>query len=426
MSMLTDDQKRALDVMMKGGNVFLSGQAGTGKSHVINTFLSKIREKDKDINVMVCAPTGMAAVNIGGVTLHRAFGAPVGPICQDMIQRAHPTEVVEKADTIVIDEISMCRFDLYSYVASMIEKAERKKHKHIQLIVVGDFYQLPPVITDKDRQTLGICWERKIGNGYAFESPWWDKCHFTNCYLRQVVRQSDMDMVHYLNQLRIGDKDSIAWFNQNTDASYTDRGIMLVTTNSLADKINRDKTEALSGEARLYMGYSKGDVEASDRLTAEKLIMKTGMRVMALVNDCGNEYCNGSLGTVKELREEGVVVRFDNGSEALITPYTWQIENYTVDLVNGETSIKKLKVGAYTQLPLKAAYAVTVHKSQGQTYPEISLYPRCFATGQLYVALSRCKDAAHLHLCEPILSKYLITSAEVGEFYEQHLTMLGI
>lgn len=377
MSMLTDDQQQALNIMLSGDNVFLSGPGGTGKSLLINEYLSIIREKD--VNVMVCAPTGMAALNIGGVTLHRAFGAPVGPICQNMIQRANPTEAVEKADIIVIDEISMCRFDLFSYVASMLEKAELKKHKHIQLIVVGDFYQLPPVITDKDRQVLSICWERKIGNGYAFESPWWEHFHFRSCYLRQVIRQSDLETVIYLNKLRIGNQDSIAWFNQKVDASHKDCGIMLVPTNALADKINRDKTEALSGEARLYIGNSNGDVAASDRLTAEKLIMKTGMRVMALVNDCGNEYCNGSLGTVQKLREDGVIVRFDNGCEALITPYTWQIENYAVDLVNGETSIKKQKVGAYTQL----------------------------------------------HLCEPISPKYLITSTEVGMFYKLALDNAG-
>lgn len=421
--MMTEEQRKALHLMESGKNVFLSGEAGTGKSFVIQQFVEE--QKQKGANIVMCAPTGIAALNIGGATLHRAFGAPIGPICPEMVRSTKSSEVIEMADIIIIDEISMCRFDLFSYAVEVIHNAEAKAHKHIQLIVVGDFYQLPPVITAKDRKILNTCWKRKVNNGYAFESPWWEKCHFTNCYLRQVVRQSDINLVYHLNRLRVGDKDSIVWFNQNMNASYTDKGIIIVPTNALANKINRDKMNALSGETRLYMGNSKGDVETSDRLTAEKLIMKTGMRVMALVNDCGNEYCNGSLGTVQKLREDGVIVRFDNGCEALITPYTWQIENYAVNLVNGETSIKKQKVGAYTQLPLKAAYAVTVHKSQGQTYSEVNLYPRCFAAGQLYVALSRCRDVSQLHLCEPISPKYLITSTEVGMFYKLALDNAG-
>ncbi|MDY5522196.1 MAG: AAA family ATPase [Agathobacter sp.] len=414
--MLTDDQHKALNIMLNGENVFLSGQAGTGKSYVISLFLDR-KKDEKNTNIMVCAPTGMAALNIGGVTLHRAFGVPVGPICPEIIEMAQATELVKKADIVIIDEISMCRFDLFAYVVAMIEKAEWEMQKHIQLIAVGDFFQLPPVMMEKDRQVLMACWGKAIGKGYAFESIWWARCNFVNCCLQEVVRQDDSDMVYQLNRLRIGDSESIKWFNLYSDALHYDKGIMLVPTNFLADKINLDKTEALSGQARHYVGRANGQVQESDKLTAVDLVLKVGIRVMALVNDSDNAYSNGSLGTVQELRDGEVVVKFDDGNTAVITPYTWQVYEYTVDEVCGVKSVNKHGIGTFTQLPLKVAYAVTIHKSQGMTYSEVSFYPKCFDAGQLYVALSRCKDVSHLHLAEPIYQKYLITNGAVKQFY---------
>ena len=228
--MLNKGQKQALKLLESGKNIFLSGEGGSGKSYVLNYFLEKNAHK----NILVTAPTGIAAININGSTLHRVFKVPIEPISPQKYP-LKTNETIQKADIIVIDEISMCRFDCFEYVAKSIKLAEQEaqekenqkaqqlgieptKLPEKQVIVVGDFFQLPPVITDKDRPILENYWKNiiNVGDGFAFQSPMWKKFNFVPIILTEQMRQKgNIDFVTKLNQIRKGDKSALNWFNEN-------------------------------------------------------------------------------------------------------------------------------------------------------------------------------------------------------------------
>lgn len=403
---LTAKQQEALGLMMAGHNVFLSGEAGTGKSYVLREFLSRTDRK-----VMVCAPTGIAAINVAGSTLHRVFGIPIEPILPSRIAKSQ--ETVEKADVIVIDEISMCRFDVFEFVANSIRKSENNTEPK-QLIVVGDFLQLPPVLTDKDRKVLEEGWGADVvGDGFAFNAPSWKTFGFRTVVLNEVVRQQgNIDFVHNLNAIRRGNTAALEWFNKN-HAVKMQPGITICPKNAQIERINSTETNKLKTKTKLFEAEIRGSVAPSDKPTADTLRVKPEMRVMTLVNDPEGVYQNGSLGTVQKINGDRVIVEFDEGGSAEIEPYKWSVYSYEIK----DDEVIKTEIGSITQLPLKPAYAVTIHKSQGQTYDSVNIDPTCFAPGQLYVALSRCKEIKHLHLLSKIKQEYLLTSKEVLDFY---------
>lgn len=428
--MLNKEQKIALEVMQSGKNVFLSGEAGTGKSYLLNHFL----ESNKKKNILVCAPTGIAAINVNGSTLHRTFRIPFEPLAPD----SKPTSVsrsLEKADIIVIDEISMCRFDQFDYVAKCIRQAEKqaqrsatkkcidmgmppKKLPPKQVILIGDFFQLPPVITPKDREVLERYWGSiiDINDGFAFQAPMWKDFNFTTIILKTVMRQQgNLEFVTNLNKLRKGDESAIAWFNTHAAKKQQD-GIHLCCVNRSADQINHTEAEKLNTLARTYQARIEGSVSLSEMPTPDILNLKIGMQVMSLVNDPNGKYQNGTVGTITGLRSNSVTVDFD-GEYIDILPFKWEIIDYAVIMDAGKMKLKKVIAGIYEQIPLKIAYAITIHKSQGQTYDAANIDPNCFAAGQLYVGLSRVRSIENLHLTELIKKKNLITSQSVIDFY---------
>lgn len=403
---LTKKQQEALDLMRSGANVFLSGEAGTGKSYVLREFLERTNRK-----VVVCAPTGIAAINVAGSTLHRTFAIPQEPILPG--REAKSREIIEKCDTIVIDEISMCRFDAFEFVAKSIRESEERTGAK-QLIVIGDFLQLPPVITDKDRKILVEGWGKDtVGDGFAFKAPAWDTFGFRMVVLDEVVRQrGNLDFVTKLNAVRRGNEAALAWFNQN-HAQEKQKGICVCPLNREIDEINRAEINKLKTRKKTYTADVYGTVGPNDKPTADALMIKPEMRVMTLINDTDGRFQNGSLGTVIKTNHDSVNVVFDDGCTAEIQPYKWSVYDY--EIKNGE--VKKTEIGSFTQIPLKPAYAVTIHKSQGQTYDSVNIKPSCFAPGQLYVALSRCKEIEKLHLLSPVKPKDLKTSLDVLKFY---------
>lgn len=424
-------QQIALKALKSGENVFLSGEGGTGKSYVLNRFLKEVEDK----NIIVCAPTGNAAINIGGSTLHRVFNIPVRPI-GPMEKPLRTSEILQKADIIIIDEISMCRFDCFEYVAKSILLAEEEAQKKIdtkgepskqlppkQLIVVGDFLQLPPVIMEKDRTVLEKYWGKvmNIGDGFAFQAPMWKEFHFVTIVLDEVVRQKELDFVTNLNKIRRGDRTAIAWFNEHA-AKRKQKGIHLCATNKAAEQINLQEARKIKGRTKTYYADIKGTVGESDKVTSDELKLKVGMQVISLVNDLGNRYQNGTMGIIKKILPYTVEVDFGRPETVEIVPYTWEVINYKITNKNGKSQITKEVIGTFCQLPLKVAYAITIHKSQGQTYDVANISPDCFATGQLYVALSRVRSIKRLHLNTQILPNYLITSQAVLNFYAHGIT----
>ena len=427
-AVLTQDQKRALQVLESGENVFLSGEAGTGKSFVLNEYIRSHKNK----NMLVCAPTGIAAINVGGATLHRVFKVPVSVIRPGELN-TKPDRSIQKADVIIIDEISMCRFDIFEYVVRTIRNAERMEQnkaeiqamsegrvpkliKPKQIIVVGDFYQLAPVITPADREVLATYWDMdSFGDGFAFESPLWQEQNFRNVVLKEIVRQKgDKDFVMNLNRIRRGDVGGIRWFNENTGRIPIPDSIYLCGTNRAADTINEQESEGIPGEPTVYSAKTSGQVQMSDKMTKDTLELKVGMQVMTVVNDIEEGYQNGSIGKIVWLKKDSVGVELDTGKIVSVKPYDWEILGYEVQ----EDELEKIVLGNFKQIPLKVAYAITIHKSQGQTYTSANIAPDCFAVGQLYVALSRVQTIEGMTLEHDIRGRALKTSRYVQAFYE--------
>ena len=412
MPTLNKEQTKAFEVMASGKNVFLTGNAGTGKSFLVKTFIEYSQQNGK--NIMVTAPTGIAALNINGSTIHRAFKVPLDPI-GPLTRISKITDALKNADTIIIDEISMVRFDVFSYIVRAIEKACKVTKKAKQLIVVGDFFQLSPVLTDYQRKILKQLWQKEIQEGFAFEAPEWAQMSFQNIVLSQVVRQNEPAFVENLNNIRRGSIAALTSLQQLSAAAPIKDAIYICSTNSEATDFNNDSLAKLAKEERYFISDIIGKVSANDKVVDDEICLKIGARVMTLVNNVDGYYKNGSMGYVEGFVDDGVVVQIDDGIKILVQPYTWEIVEY--DVKAGR--LIKSVIGTYTQIPLKLAYAITIHKSQGQTFNKINLNPYCFCEGQLYVALSRASTSKGLYIKQRYInSKWLMTSSKVIDFYD--------
>lgn len=418
-SELTRSQERAYKAIMDGYNVFLTGHAGTGKSYLLCKVINDLTDAGK--NVVVAAPTGIAALNVGGTTIHRLFNLKPD-IYSDRAPRVPP--VFKKTDALFIDEISMCRIDLFDYVGRVL-----KKTHPIQVVVVGDFCQLPPVMPWKgsnsvyydEKDILDRHFGFDVGGGYAFLSPQWKRLNFKPMVLEEVVRQDDPHFVEALDRARMGDTWSLRYFAENSSRDVIRGGIYLAGRNAEVNRINSDKLEALNSRLFTYEAESDGDVTEEDKRVAPELLeLKVGARVMTTVNDPFGHFFNGSMGTVTELDDDHIFVRIDDGDECEIHSNTWEIIRYEIDEDDPITTVfKRTVVGRYSQYPVKLAWAVTIHKSQGQTFSRVNLNPSCWDSGQLYVALSRVRSVDGLHFTRPIYDKYLFLDPQIAKFYRE-------
>lgn len=422
---LNSDQKVAFNMLCKGDNVFISGQAGTGKSYLLNCFLKYMHSNKK--NVIVTAPSGIAALNIGGVTLHSAFQIPIKPL----FPGEHPDNIPKiftdnrlLIDAIVIDEISMCRCDIFEYISQIIRTTEYVHNHKIQVVVVGDFYQIPPVISKDERNVTTIIngIEQNIDffkyyynteSGFAFQSPSWKLFNFSVYQLTKVIRQSDTAFINHLNKVRVGDYDSAQWIFNNSSKDVVS-GITLCPTNKLASQINKVKLDQLNTIAVTFEAEEQGKVPPQYKVNDDKVTLKVGAEVMILVNNRSDGYFNGSLGKIRSFIKndgeyDGAVVELKSGKVVTVLRHDWEVGEYKIDDSNNEMpKLEKSITGVYNQIPLKLAYAATIHKSQGQTFDAANVYPECFAHGQLYVALSRVKSIDSLHIMNPIQPRYLL------------------
>lgn len=410
--MLTKCQEKALKAMKKGYNVHLFGEGGTGKSFVINEFLNSLTESERD-KTIITAPTGIAALNVNGVTIHRAFKVPIGPIGPHNDPPPKVSETLKVAKRVIIDEISMCRFDVFEYVTKCIRLAEKTYKRKIQVIVIGDMLQLQPVLIDKDRAILTQMWGEEKISGFAFEAPLWKSYKFKNCYLDEVMRQKgDAELIENDNKARRGDKTCIEWFN-SLENKPSKNAIHLCARKKEADEINGEATKKFENVTK-YKSRISGSVTGADKPAPDELELAKGMKVMVLSN--GEHYKNGQIGEVVSCFEDNVHVEID-GNICVIKACEWLVEDY---VVKGEPpKLEKEEIGSFIQIPLKPAYAITIHKSQGQTYDSVVIHPDCFAAGQLYVAISRCTNRKGLSFSSKIKEEQLITDKDCLDFYEK-------
>jgi ATP-dependent DNA helicase PIF1 len=422
---LTDEFSDALALLGGGRHVFLTGKAGTGKSTLIRRFIS-----ETDRNVVVVAPTGIAALNVDGYTIHRLFSFSTTTSLDDVrTGRYYPgrfAKILGSLDTLIIDEASMVRADLFDQVAAALTRfgpVPGTPFGGVQIVLVGDLYQLPPVVHEAEAGYLNA----RYATPYFFSADTFRSEDFPTVALTTVFRQQGDDrMAAILNEIREGvlvghARDQL---NARTDPDFEppddEFWLTLAPTNRLVTARNRQRLERLTGDEITYLAKQSGDLSLFDPPVEETLRFKVGAQIMMLNNDQFDRWVNGTLGRVTAVRlDDGLVVtvEFTNGDTADVRPYTWEATRPVVD----GGALRREVIGTYTQLPFKLAWAITIHKSQGQTLDRmiVDLSGGMFSFGQLYVALSRCTSMSGLVLKRPVLPKDLRTDKRVVRFLRQ-------
>lgn len=403
-------------------NIFLTGKAGTGKT----TFLHNLKH-DTPKRMIVTAPTGVAAINAGGVTLHSFFQLPFGPYVpgSDMQQRRFSKErinIIKGLDLLVIDEISMVRADLLDGVDAVLR---RYKHRHrpfggVQLLMIGDLHQLSPVIKDDEWPLLKAYYD----SCYFFNSHALKQTDMISIELKHIYRQSDADFIELLNRVRDNRLDPAALqalnsrYRPDFQSGENDDYITLTTHNRKADHINECQLQALPSRSFSFEARIEGDFAQYNYPTAETLTLKTGAQVMFVRNDGSAEkrYFNGKIGRITRLHRERIIVKCpDDEQEIPIEPVSWENIKYTLD--EKTKGITEEVIGRFTQFPLRLAWAITIHKSQGLTFERAIIDAQAaFSHGQVYVALSRCKTFEGMVLSTPLSQGAVKTDATVAQF----------
>lgn len=433
--------RRALDIMEDTSHhVFITGKAGTGKSTLLELWRGQTLKR-----IAVLAPTGVAALNVRGQTIHSFFGfkpdvtpESVRKLSKGRGASADRAALYRNLDAIVIDEVSMVRADLMDCVEKFLRlngPRPRERFGGLQMIFIGDLYQLPPVVTGQERGLFApdpLSLRRRFGpsptaaasavfSAARYESPYFFSARIFAepdfdmdfVELEKVYRQSDADFIALLNAIRNRSVDDaqIALLNTRLDPAFVPPDgeffITLTSTNDLAAARNREKLSALRGRARRYEGFIEGEFDRRSLPTDEALELKAGAQVMLLTNDRKGRFVNGTIGRVAKIRkvrdaDDVVTVELPDGAEVDLSPATWELYRFQYDAESDR--IESEPVGSFTQYPLRLAWAVTIHKSQGKTFDRvvIDIGRGAFAHGQVYVALSRCTSFEGLVLRTPI------------------------
>lgn len=409
-------------------HVFVTGRAGTGKS----TLLTHLNWHTKK-QIVICAPTGVAALNVGGQTIHSLFRLPIGVIADHAIdQNDAVRKILNAMDTLVVDEVSMVNADLMDAMDRSLRQARQRRHEPFggaQVVLFGDPYQLAPVPGDVEERRYFADTYRSM---WFFDAKVWTEADLRIFELGEVHRQHDDAFKHMLNAVRHGQVTAeIAGVLNETGARrpVPEHGaITLATTNSTVNRINHAQLHRLPGQSLANEAEVSGDFGGRSFPADERLELKVGAQVMFLRNDTmvrgdGPRWVNGTIGTVTSLTGE-LLVEVD-GEVHEVDPVTWEKYRYSWDPV-----AKKLErdiVAEFTQFPLRLAWAVTIHKSQGASYDTaiVDLGPRVFSPGQTYVALSRLTSLAGLYLTRPLRPNDIIVDRDVERFMSGATRAIG-
>ena len=413
-------------------SVFLTGKAGTGKS----TFLKYICANTKK-KYVVLAPTGIAAVNVGGQTMHSFFKIPFKPLLPDDPDIANITrlrkmlrytkekvKLIRELELIIIDEISMVRADIIDFVDRVLRVYSgnmREPFGGKQLLLVGDIFQLEPVVTHDTRDIL----RHHYKNFFFFNARAFDQINLVAIELRKIYRQSDNDFISLLDRVRINRATNadIARLNQRCNPDYQEINdsfaITLATRRDTVDSINDEHMQALKTPEFTFVGKVEGDFPDNSLPTALRLSLKEGAQVIFIRNDKEGRWYNGTIGKVTRLRDGEVYVTLEDGNELEVLPEIWENMQYTYN--EKEKKVEEKVLGTFMQIPIKPAWALTVHKSQGLTFNHvvIDFVGGAFTGGQTYVALSRCTSMEGITLLKPLSERDIIVNMAVVDFSRQ-------
>ena len=420
---INEEFKSAFDLMENTREcLFITGKAGTGKSTLLKYFKANTGKK-----IIVLASTGVAAVNIGGQTIHSFFRLPPKIIQKNTIKRLKDKSLVENLDMIIIDEASMIRADLMDGIDYAL-RLNRGKMKMpfggVQMVFFGDLFQLSPVVENEARALL----EERYSSPYFFSARVFDDCNLKSIELSTIYRQKDSSFMELLNRVRNEEytKEDLDILNKrvqkNTVFSKKDDTVILTTTNSLANTINQDRLSKLPGKEIAYEAVTCGKFEASAYPTDTSLKLKKGAQVIMIRNDPAKQWVNGTLAKVIALSDDSIVVDI-NGHSCDVPVVKWQKIEYSYN--EEEDKIEDEVVGDFAQYPIKLAWAITIHKSQGQTFDKviIDLGHGAFTHGQLYVALSRCTSLDGIRLKRAVTQNDIIFDRRIYEFKDRFASL---
>ena len=412
------DFDRALALIEAGDqHVFITGRAGTGKT----TLLHLLRDETPR-NVAVVAPTGLAAINVGGQTIHSFFRLPPRFVDPRELRAMRHTQVMKALDLLIIDEVSMVRADLMDGIDQALRLNRRNDEPFggVQLAMFGDLWQLPPVVREPE---LKEYFDETYGGPYFFQALVWHQCAGRSVDLEKIYRQKDdAGFRRVLQHIRDGEpgEEVLAALNERVvpkaQLADPDSHIVLTATNDAAFRENSRRLMALPGRSRIYSAEVSGKFDTAAFPTEPALTLKVGAKVMFLKNDPDRRWINGSWGLVTALGEQGPTVQLEDGTEHEVGRTAW--ENLVYQYDRGSKQITREQVGAYKQLPLRLGWAITIHKSQGQTFDRvyIDLGRGAFSHGQTYVALSRCRSLAGLTLAHPVRAEDVILDEQIGDY----------
>lgn len=416
-------------VEQTGVSVFLTGKAGTGKTTFLHDIVANTTKRHA-----VVAPTGVAAINAGGVTIHSFFQLPFDPYLPDVKELVteyqmperykalskNKQNIIRTLELLIIDEVSMVRADLLDAIDMTLRRVRRSSRPFggVQLLLIGDVHQLSPVVTEAERPYM----ERVYPSPYFFASKALQQINYVTIELTKVYRQQDAAFVDLLNHVRDNNIDSATLAALNARVGTSQKGAITLTThNRQADAINRRHMDALHGEQRTFEAIVKGNYPDKALPCDQRLEVKVGERVMFVKNDSsgGHRYYNGMLGTVTGfLREDDkdyIEVVSDDGDTIAVNRELWESMKYSIDAKTND--ITQEVEGTFCQYPLQAAWAVTIHKAQGLTFDHVVIDAAdAFAFGQVYVALSRCRTLEGLSLSSPLTAGVAFNDTSVSHF----------